>query len=58
MVGLSVLVYDTERDHVFDMDFEGGDRLLRQGRLEPLFTGSAQFLEWDFEGDGQESPGA
>jgi hypothetical protein len=51
MVAHAVLVYDTERDLVFNMDFEGGLELLKDGALEPEHAGFQEFLEWYFESD-------
>jgi hypothetical protein len=51
MVGLAVLVYDTERDLVFTVDFEGGDELLKHGKLHPSFNSFSEFLEWYFVHD-------
>ena len=33
MIGHSVLVYDSETGGVYDVDFEGGDKLLADGKL-------------------------
>lgn len=51
----SVLVYDTIKDLVFDVDFEGSDEKLRQGILEPRWSGFEKFLNFYFL--GIESPG-
>lgn len=52
MVALSFLVYDTERDLVYNMDLEGGVELLKQGKLRPSFNSFAEFLAWYFKADG------
>jgi hypothetical protein len=48
MVADSVMVYDTQRDLVFDVDFEGSDELLKAGTLEPTFDSFDAFLQWYF----------
>jgi hypothetical protein len=45
LLGGSVLIYDVETDHVFSVDFEGGDELLLKGELEPDWTSFEGFLE-------------
>ena len=44
MVGLSVLVYDVSKDHVYDADFEGGLTELLEGTLEPAWASWSEFL--------------
>jgi hypothetical protein len=46
MIGLSVLIYDLDSGCVFDVDFEGGDKLLAEGRLPPRWR-----TWWDFAGE-------
>lgn len=53
--GDAVLVYDSEKDAVFAVDFEGTDELLREGSLEPRWSSFAEFLDWYFLGNGRES---
>lgn len=44
MHAVAVLIYDVETDRVFDVDFEGGERLLKEGRLEPSWDSFNDFL--------------
>jgi hypothetical protein len=44
MLGLAVLIYDVETDRVYDVDFEGGERLLKEGKLEPSWDSFGDFL--------------
>lgn len=50
LTGLSVLVYDTESGNVFDVDFEGGDELLLEGKLSPRWNTWNDFIS-DYFGD-------
>lgn len=47
-LGNGVLVYDTESNNVFDVDFEGGDALLLAGKLEPYWNTWNDFLSFYF----------
>ena len=49
-LGNSVLVYDTESDKIYNMDFEGGDELVKLNKLEPQFRSFGSFLGWYFQG--------
>lgn len=51
LVANAVLVYDTISEGVFNVDFEGGDSLLLQGKLSAEFVSFQAFLEWFFAGD-------
>lgn len=42
--GYSVLVYDVESGSVFDVDFEGGDELLRAGTLSARWPSWKDFI--------------
>ena len=44
-----VMVYDTTTEHVYDVDFEGGDALLKDGRLEPRYHSFVEFLRFFFD---------
>ena len=50
LTGMSVLVYDVESQRVFDVDFEGGERLLQSGRLEARWQSWNDFLTDYFGG--------
>lgn len=50
LVANSVLVYDTISEGVFNVDFEGGDSMLLQGKLPADFVSFQAFLEWFFAG--------
>lgn len=43
-VGNAVLVYDCQTDAVLEVDFEGADRELLTGKLEPRWASFASFL--------------
>lgn len=43
MNGLAALVYDLETGCVFDVDFEGGDKLLVEGQLTPRWQSWWEF---------------
>lgn len=45
-----VMVYDISTEQVYDVDFEGGDALLRDGRLEPRYSSFLEFLRFFFGG--------
>ncbi|MBS2027119.1 MAG: SMI1/KNR4 family protein [Deltaproteobacteria bacterium] len=47
-VGNGVLVLDCETASVFDVDFEGSDRELLQGKLAPRWKSFGDFLEFFF----------
>jgi hypothetical protein len=42
--GLSVLVYDAQSGLVYDVDFEGGDELLKAGQLPPRWRSWNDFV--------------
>ncbi|MFT3920943.1 MAG: hypothetical protein QM778_00250 [Myxococcales bacterium] len=48
IVGGSLLVLNTEKDKVFNVDFEGGIELLRDGTLPPISNSFEEFLIWFF----------
>lgn len=48
LLGNAVLVYDCESDAVYDVDFEGGDQDLAEGRLAPTWATFADFLRYYF----------
>jgi hypothetical protein len=50
-VGNAALVYDSETDAVFDVDFEGSERDLVAGTLQPRWPSFAAFLSEFFPGD-------
>ncbi len=43
-----VMVYDITTGHVYDVDFEGGDALLKDGLLEPRYPSFVEFLRFFF----------
>jgi hypothetical protein len=45
LLGGAVLAYRTTTDEVFDVDFEGGDELLRRGELAPRWLSFEAFLD-------------
>ncbi|CAN7390383.1 hypothetical protein [Variovorax sp. LjRoot178] len=45
-----VMVYDISTEQVYDVDFEGGDALLKDGRLEPRHPSFLEFLRFFFGG--------
>ncbi len=47
-LGNGVLVYDSERDLVFTIDFEGTDQELLQGKLTPDWKSFYDFLDFFF----------
>ncbi|MCB1279636.1 hypothetical protein [Prosthecobacter sp.] len=51
----AVLVYDTLKDEMYDVDFEGSDEKLREGTLEPDWPSFSAFLEFYFLGQGRMS---
>lgn len=44
LVGIAALVYDSQRDEVFNVDFEGGESELVDGTLKPEWISFALFL--------------
>ena len=48
LLGGGVLVYDTENDCVFNVDFEGSDQDLINGTLEPDWSSFYEFLDFYF----------
>jgi hypothetical protein len=44
LTGMSVLVYDVKTGSIYDVDFEGGDELLRTGELEPRWNSWNEFI--------------
>jgi hypothetical protein len=46
----AVLVYDTLKDEMYVVDFEGSDEELRRGTLEPDWHSFAAFLDFYFLG--------
>lgn len=51
----AVLVYDCETDAVLDVDFEGGDRALPEGRLAPTWSSFETFLADFFDRNATKS---
>ena len=49
LLGGGVLVYDTEKDFVFDIDFEGTEQELILGKLNPVWSSFYDFLNYYFE---------
>lgn len=45
MISLSILVLDSETDKIYEVDFEGGDKLLINGSLKPTWNSFYRFLE-------------
>lgn len=45
LLGGGVLVYNVETRSVYNVGFEGGDELLREGNLEPEWNSFGEFLE-------------
>jgi hypothetical protein len=45
LLGGSVLVYGSDSDQVFDVDFEGGQGELAAGQLKPAWISFADFLQ-------------
>lgn len=43
-----VMVYDVSTEQVYDVDFEGGDALLKDDRLEPRYSSFLEFLHFFF----------
>lgn len=43
-----VMVYDISTEQVYDVDFEGGHALLKDGRLEPRYPSFVEFLRFFF----------
>jgi hypothetical protein len=48
LLGNSVLVLEATEDRVFDVDFEGGDRLLLNRQLPPAWSSFSEFLGFYF----------
>jgi hypothetical protein len=48
LLGNSVLVLEATEDRVFDVDFEGGDRLLLNRQLPPAWSSFNEFLGFYF----------
>lgn len=46
----SVLVYDTLKDEMYAVDFEGSDEKLREGTLDPDWPSFSAFLDFYFLG--------
>ncbi len=42
------MVYDISTEQVYDVDFEGGDALLKNGQLEPRYPSFLEFLRFLF----------
>lgn len=55
-LGNGVLVYDTQTDSVFDVDFEGTDRELLAGTLAPRWRTFDALLRFFFLGENTASP--
>jgi hypothetical protein len=51
LVANGAYVYERRGGRVYNVDFEGGERLLLSGRLEPEFASFQSFLQWYFEDD-------
>lgn len=45
-----VMVYDIATEQVYDVDFEGGDAQLKDGRLKPRYASFLEFLRFFFGG--------
>lgn len=43
-----VMVYDISTEQLYDVDFEGGDALLKDGQLEPRYPSFLEFLRFFF----------
>ncbi|MGJ7498234.1 hypothetical protein ACSFA8_24655 [Variovorax sp. RT4R15] len=48
LLGGGVMVYDISTEQVYDVDFEGGDTLLKNGQLEPRYPSFLEFLRFFF----------
>lgn len=48
LLGGSVMVYDISTEQVYDVDFEGGEALLKGGQLEPRYPSFLEFLRFFF----------
>jgi len=49
------MVYDIPTEQVYDVDFEGGDALLKNGQLDPRYPSFVEFLRFFF-GDASATP--
>ncbi len=47
-LGGGVMVYDVLTEQVYDVDFEGGDALLKDGGLESRYSSFLEFLRFFF----------
>jgi len=47
-LGGGVMVYDILTEQVYDVDFEGGDALLKNGQLDPRYPSFLEFLRFYF----------
>ena len=52
LLGNAVLVLDAQDDHVYNVDFEGGDEALLAGRLEWAWQSFEDFLLYYFGASG------
>lgn len=50
LCGESITVYDWKSDKVYDVDFEGGVDLLKEGTLKPQWNSFEEFLDFYFLG--------
>lgn len=50
--GEAILVFDSIKDGVYNVDFEGSDELLKKGALKPQWNSFEEFLNAYFLGEG------